>query len=78
MTTQPIYCITAISAKGVVTLTNHMGRFRMFSHLSVLERRGDAPVCLPVLARAKARAGRGRQRAATPPLSNTGINKGEA
>ncbi len=75
MTSEPIYCITAVSARGVVTLTNHMGRFRMFSHVSVLERRGDTPGCVPVLARANARAGTGAQRAATPPLSNTGINR---
>jgi hypothetical protein len=32
-----MYCITKISAAGVATLKDHMGRFVMFSHVSVLE-----------------------------------------
>ncbi len=32
-----IYCVREISATGVVTLIDHMGRFVMYSHISVLE-----------------------------------------
>jgi hypothetical protein len=78
MTSERIYCFTAVSARGVVTLTNHFGRFRMFSHVSALERRQYAKSCTAAPARSEARTAAAVQRAATPPLSNTGINGGAA
>lgn len=78
MSQEPIYCIASVSKVGVVRLVNHMGRFRMFSHVSVLERRQYAESSTAAPARSEARTAAAVLRAATPPLSNTGINGGAA
>lgn len=78
MTASAIYCIASVSRSGVATLINHCGGFAMYSHVGALERRHVLESGAAAPARSVARTAAAAPRAATPPLSNTGINKGEA
>lgn len=76
--TTAIYCISHVSSRGVATLSSHTGWFVAYSHIDVLAAGTSAKSCAAAPARSEARTAAAAQRAATPPLSNTGINGGAA
>lgn len=76
--TSAINCISRVTRRGVETLISYTGCFVAYSHIDVLAARSAATSCTAAPARSEARTAAAVQRAATPPLSNTGINGGAA